>query len=184
MQRTDVTGGTPVLTGAWLMRREPVYYAIIAMGVVAGAWAAYLTLKSNWAGAKATPEQLALQLKDGGSDPALRRAAATQLAQTGPEAAPVLREILAKTGESSDVRAAAADGLGVLRDEASMGDLLTALEDPDPLVRGRAGVAIQRILGADYFFRAEDPVERRRECIENIKSDWALLQGAPGRRGR
>jgi len=50
--------------------------------------------------------------------------------------------------------------------------LLAAMEDPDPLIRGRAGVAVQKIMKADYYFRAEDPPRRRAQVLAEIKRVW------------
>lgn len=69
-------------------------------------------------------------------------------------------------------RAQAASKLGALRDEDSMPLLLKAMEDPDPLIRGRAGVAVQKIMKADYYFRAEDPPHRRAEVLAEISRVW------------
>ena len=75
------------------------------------------------------------------------------------------------------VRAAAAAALAAepetaSRDPDTMTALLAALEDPDPVVRGRAGAAVATILNADFYYRAEDPPERRRAAIEKIRTHW------------
>jgi hypothetical protein len=82
-----------------------------------------------------------------------------------------LRRELAE-GQAPDVRAAAADALGAMKDLESMPLLLDAMEDPDARVRGRAGAAVRRILGADFFFRAEDPPDRREETLGRIRDHW------------
>ncbi len=88
-----------------------------------------------------------------------------------PESAEDLRDVLEK-GDSKEERAVAAAKLGEMRDEESMPMLLRAMEDPDPVLRGRAAAAVRKIMGADYFFRAGDPPERRKEVIATIKRDW------------
>ena len=109
-------------------------------------------------------------------------------AVVGPEKSPPqstaeqLREILSgrpakSSGASSQppdgvARGRAAAKLGAMRDEDSMPCLLTAMEDEDPVIRGRAGAAVQKIMKADYYFRAEDPPKRRAEVLAEIKRVW------------
>lgn len=88
-----------------------------------------------------------------------------------PESAEDLRDVLEK-GNSMRARTVAAAKLGEMRDEESMPALLRAMEDPDPVLRGRAAAAVRKIMGADYYFRAGDPPERRKEVIATIKRDW------------
>lgn len=88
-----------------------------------------------------------------------------------PESAEDLREVLEK-GDSMQARTVAAAKLGEMRDEQSMPVLLRAMEDPDPVLRGRAAAAVRKIMGADYYFRAGDPPKRRKEVIATIKRDW------------
>ena len=63
------------------------------------------------------------------------------------------------------------------RDYRSMPTLIELLEHEDPLVRGRAGAAVQKILGADFGYRANAPDEERRRIIEVIKSDYQQSVG-------
>jgi HEAT repeat protein len=87
------------------------------------------------------------------------------------ESAEHLRDVLTQE-DSWQARAAAAAKLGEMRDEESMPALLQAMEDPDPVIRGRAAVAVRKIMRADYYFRAGDSPERRKEVIAAIKRDW------------
>ncbi len=87
------------------------------------------------------------------------------------ESAEHLRNVLT-TEDSREARAAAAALLGEMRDEQSMPELLQAMEDPDPLIRGRAAAAVRKIMGADYYFRAEGSPARRKEVLAIIKRDW------------
>ena len=76
-------------------------------------------------------------------------------------------------------RAEAADRLGALPDrkerEESLPVLLKAMDDPDVLIRGRAGAAVQVIMGQDYQFRPDAPPEERKKCIDRITWDWKIL---------
>ncbi len=98
-----------------------------------------------------------------------------------PRSAPVKSPQQLRAALSQDnppqVRAAAAaafaaDPETALRDPQTMSALLAALEDPDPLVRGRAGAAVATILNADFYYRADDPPERRQQAIEKIRTHW------------
>ena len=66
-------------------------------------------------------------------------------------------------------RAAAIEALGLTEDWSSIPVLLEICDDPNPLIRGRAGVALQRIIGADYQFRADDPPNKRQKAIETMR---------------
>lgn len=94
-----------------------------------------------------------------------------------------LREEL-RTAQTPFERADAAAQLGERRDTQSMPALLQAMEDPDPQVRARAGVAVQKILHADFYFRADDPPEKREQALQRIRQHWeawqAKLAAAPG----
>ncbi len=89
-----------------------------------------------------------------------------------------------RTAPTPAERAEAAALLGERRDTQSMPELLRAMEDADPQVRARAGVAVQKILHADFFFRADDPPEKRREALKRIREHWeawqAKLEAEPG----
>lgn len=73
-------------------------------------------------------------------------------------------------GTTDEERAEGAAGLGHLGDLDSVPLLLEAMGDSSVVVRGRAGVAVQTILGADFFFKAEDPLDKRRAAIERYRS--------------
>jgi HEAT repeat protein len=79
-------------------------------------------------------------------DAEVRVAALEALARNPrPELTPALLEALAD--ESWHVRRAAADALGASEDSGVAPQLLHALIDPQPLVRGRARIALERLLG-------------------------------------
>ena len=82
-----------------------------------------------------------------------------------------LRGVLAES-DSQAARADAAARLGQMRDEESMSALLESMEDPDPVIRGRAAAAVRKVMGADYYFRADDPPQRRKQVIAIIKKQW------------
>ncbi len=66
-------------------------------------------------------------------------------------------------------RAAAAQRLGQLQDFESADQLLEMLDDPSPLVRGRAGVALTKILGIHFGFRANAPAKERAKIVRTMR---------------
>jgi len=74
--------------------------------------------------------------------------------------------------KAPETRAAAANALAKFQHWDAMGPLLDALDDESPAVRGSAGMAIRRILGLDYGFRANDPLEKRQAVIARLRNGW------------
>lgn len=104
-----------------------------------------------------------------------KEAAAIQLSQVGPSGVEELRRVYKKS-DVDEVRAACVKGLGVLRDYDSMDVFFQSLEDESPLVRGRAGVAMVRMLGRDYRFRANGSAAERAQAIAGMKKAWAEME--------
>lgn len=103
-----------------------------------------------------------------------REDAAIRLARHPDKPVGQLRRVFAES-KSARVRAAAAMGLGRLRDWESGPLLIAALEDPSPLLRGRAAQALNRIAAEDFRFRARDPLKKRQQKLQRIKRKWPLL---------
>lgn len=76
------------------------------------------------------------------------------------------------TSKSPQTRSAAANALAKFQHWDAMGPLLDALEDESPAVRGSANMAIRKILGLDYGFRANDPLGKRQAVIARLRRDW------------
>ena len=85
------------------------------------------------------------------------------------DAAPVIK-MLADSAQPREVRATAARSLGRLHSWEAMPQLVAALDDPNPHVRGQAGAAIRKILGVDFHFRAD--AANRREIAAKIRKMW------------
>ena len=90
-------------------------------------------------------------------------------------------ELLELTGidHPEAVRAAAVQRLGELQHLESAERLVELLEDESPQVRGRAGVALQRIVGADFGYRATVPASQQRESIAAIQQLIGQWQKQP-----
>jgi len=115
------------------------------------------------------------------SRPVVREAAVAGLGQfhLRDEVDPkVLTEILRREEEQPNVRAAAARAIGRLQLWDGMPALVEAMEHPDPLVRGRAGAAVRKMLGRDYGFRADDPQAKRDVAISAIRKVWRKIKPA------
>jgi HEAT repeat protein len=82
-----------------------------------------------------------------------------------------------RQSKSPEVRAAAVQGLGRRRDVNSLSALIDAMEDESPLVRGRAGAAVRRIVGLNYEFHALDPPEKRQKAVAFYRKFWKEAQG-------
>jgi HEAT repeat protein len=168
------------------MWRQYVQYTVIASGALALLFVMAGYLRPRGDSSKPTIDALVSQVQNA-ENPQSRVEAALQLARaaTPDHMAPPLqvlaplRQTLTSPHEPPGVRAAAADALGQWRDLSSMDQLLLAMEDSDPYVRGRASMAVRRILGADYYFRATDPPAQRRQALAVIRQDWEKFKQRP-----
>ena len=121
-----------------------------------------------------SPEELVrLALSD--ADQAQREEAALCLSRHPDKPVAELRRVFTES-DSERVRVAAALGLGLVRDWDSVPRLLEAMQSPSVLLRSRAATAVNRIVGQDFGFRAQDPQPQRRKAIEVIKKNWPLCR--------
>ncbi|MGB2819825.1 MAG: HEAT repeat domain-containing protein [Phycisphaerae bacterium] len=95
-----------------------------------------------------------------------------------------LLSVLSNEAERPEVRAAAAEGLGAMRFYEAGPALIQAMENGPLALRTAAGVALRRIMKVHYGYRAGDSIERRREALNLIRSDWpqfhAYMKGRQG----
>jgi HEAT repeat protein len=125
-------------------------------------------------GRQATPGDLADIALNESVPVAEREKAVTELVSRGPEVLVLVRKVAAES-KTPSVRAAAFQPLGLCRDLDSAPMLLAACEDPDPLVRGRAGAALVPILSQNFHFKAEDPLPVRKVKIRNMRKSYEGL---------
>jgi len=104
-----------------------------------------------------------------------KESAAIELSHAGQEGLEQLRHVYQQS-DVPEVRAACIKGLGVLRDYDSMDVFFESLQDESPLVRGRAGVAMVRMLGRDYQFHANGSAADRARAIAGMKKAWAEME--------
>jgi HEAT repeat protein len=107
-----------------------------------------------------------------------RQAAANELSKCGEEQIEAFRRIFLES-DTPEVRAVMAQSLGKCRDIDSLGELIDAMEDPSPLVRGRAGAVVQEMVGMDMSFDAEGPPAERQKIVAFCRRFWKDAQ-APG----
>jgi HEAT repeat protein len=125
-------------------------------------------------GRQATPEELANTALNESVPIGERNKAIDELVSRGPQVLVLVRKVAAESKDPS-VRGAAFQPLGVCRDLDSAPMLLTACEDPDPLVRGRAGAALAPILSENFHFKAEDPLPLRKAKIRAMRKSYEGL---------
>ncbi len=154
--------------------RRPAFWcaAVGAVGLLAAGLAVWLLHET-----KPSPEELAERalgaatLKD-------RQEAAIELARCGEQSIPLLRQVFVQS-DTPEVRAPIAQGLGHHRDVDSLPRLIEAMEDPSPLVRGRAAVAVKRIVGLEVPFSADGSPQERQKAVAFYRKFWEDAQ-APG----
>jgi hypothetical protein len=124
-----------------------------------------------------TPEQQEQAVLD------LGRFVPPQFPATDPrvqEAKECLRQLLGSSTVVPLVRANAIQALGTMKDRESLPQLLEALDDNDVQVRCRAGAAVTRIIGMDFFYDGTKPPEERKIATEKMrelgKSDYEMFK--------
>jgi HEAT repeat protein len=121
-----------------------------------------------------TAQELVEQCLGQGSDDERVRAAVAL--SRHPDASPEMLVLVAQEGRTDGVRAAAIQGLGQLRDVDSLPFLIDWMEDDALLVRGRAGVAADQVLGMRFGFKAGESAKQRARSIMAYRNFWAELQ--------
>lgn len=124
-----------------------------------------------------SPEELSRDALEAAT-PAAREQAALDLARSGDRGRQHLRDVLDKS-KAPEVKAAVIQGLAGVRDFDSMPRLIQNLEDTSQRVRASANAAVVEILGADFYFRADDPPEKRAAAIQAIKREYERFKQKP-----
>lgn len=186
--------GIPVLALAVV-----AWYLLPALGIGVSQEARF----ERW---RHTGDVAALAAEVRNPDTAAARAAVRELGSCGPRAVPLIEEAMkdtraevreaaalayaraAGTGKvhplaavargdpSAEVRAAAVTALGEVRAIDDMETLLTALEDPQRIVRLRASAAIARIIGRRYEFDADGTPDQRRAAVAAMREAWSSME--------
>jgi len=157
------------------MRRGVLYAVAGALALVAA------VVYWHWLGSAeelAPPEELLEQALTAADEPT-RSEAAAKLTRHGQRALPQLRELAAK-GPSPKVRAIAIVGLGTSGDYDSMSKLFDGLLSEDPTIRVASQAAAERLLGARFGYRADDPPEKRAAAAKRMRDHWEQLKSMAG----
>lgn len=120
------------------------------------------------------PENLP-KLKKAAADPEwrVRHAGVDGVGRLGREGDPqFLIGVLNNRKEQAEVRASAAERLGEMRYWEAGPAIMDAMEDSSELLRARAGVALRRIVVVDMGYRANDPLDSRRQSMQKIRKMW------------
>jgi hypothetical protein len=146
-------------------------WAILAAGAVAVACLVWFYLIPAPEPREPTIEELREALQNGPSG-----GTAEEVAQARADAADRLGTL-----HEEDLRQAQAAGSpeekrqaeweAIVRAEPTLALLFAAMDDESSLVRSRAGVAVSKIIKADYGFRADDPPAKRRALLKGMKRD-------------
>ena len=125
--------------------KQYIQLGIIAIGVVAVCYSAYKffapaadeTSPGETPATSASPEAL-LEIVNSSAGDGPKIEAVYQLGKIGPTAGPYLRPLI-NGKQSVPVRAAVLEMVGKVQDFDSGEEVLKAMDDPAPTVRGRAG---------------------------------------------
>lgn len=86
-----------------------------------------------------------------------------------------LRQVFRDSSEPI-VRAAAIKGIARGWDYDVMDELLDALDDESAAVRESAGLAVEKMIGLRFHYRASDPPEERAKKVALMRSTWAKFK--------
>lgn len=146
--------------------RNTGYHLIIGAAVLTGT--VFLCVYF-WPGRRLDPPEV-LEHRILNSRSAEERAhAARGMVRHGGRARVEVRRALARyKGDDPEVVVPLLQATAKARDWRSLPQLFKLMEHPDPRVRGKAGAAARTIMGADYFFRADDPPRKRKEVLARM----------------
>ncbi len=151
--------------------RQPLLIIAGVLAVLSAAYWSYVMLSGE---GMDSPEVLAKRALEGDS-PEIREQAALDLARSGEEARPHLREVLRKTKDPV-VKAGVMGGLMRLQDVPSLPLMIEAVQDPDPNVRGRAVAAVGKIIGIRYPFSSEATTQDRISLMGHMRKAYEKLK--------
>lgn len=164
------------------MQKQHVYCLVIALGIVAPIVSCYLCQSTE---EKLDPPEVLSERVLNEDSTEAQVEAARELVRYGeptrtdyqPAARREIRRALARShGKDPEVRKTLLQAAMKMRDWRSVPEVFKAMEDPDPAIRGRAGAAARIIMGADFYFRANDPPEKRAEIIAVMKREYERMQ--------
>jgi hypothetical protein len=84
-----------------------------------------------------------------------------------------------RESKTAEVRGQMITGLVQLWDLDSMPAFLAALDDPSPIIRGRADGAVRRVITDGCGYRPEDTPEQRRPAVDKLRGQWDRIRNSP-----
>ena len=155
------------------LRKPVLQYSVAAAGLLVFC---VILLANFGAFAQAPPtaeELLATALNEGPQEDRIE--AAVALSNHEDVTLEMLHEVIQKSS-LPPVRAAAIAALGNRRDVDSLPVLIDLMEDESELVRGRAGIAVERISGLRMGYNPADTPENREQTIARYRQFWEDCQ--------
>lgn len=154
------------------MDNPAVKYAVLAVCIVV----LILIWVWRWRGpSEPRPEELAATALNPQLPETEREKAAVRLASHPDKPIALIRRVFNESN-SVPVRAAAALGLGALMDWPSMPQLIEAMKSDSVELRGQTYVAVAKMMGRDFGFRADDPEPERKKILAIIERNYPVYQ--------
>jgi HEAT repeat protein len=105
-----------------------------------------------------------------------RLAGVTGVGRLGAKGDPeLLTSVLAGKAENPEVRAAAAEQLGAMRWVPAGPALIDAMSEDSIVLRATAGVALRKIMGVHYGYRADAPPQDRQKALDLLRTQWPVF---------
>ena len=154
--------------------RKTVYYLILGAGVLTGI---VVLAVGFWPEDRLDPPEVLEDRILNSPSVEEQAAAARDMVRHGRRARAEVGRVLAKyEGNNPDVMVPLLQAAMKARTWRSLPRLFQLMEDPDPRIRGKAGAAARKIMGADYYFRADDPPKERAEALARMKAIYEHMK--------
>ena len=148
--------------------RNTLYYPILGAGVLIGVVVLGIWL---WSRDRLDPPEVLADRILNSPSAEERAAAARDMIRHGTRAREEIGRVLAGyQGDEPEVMVPLLQAAMKARTWQSLPQLFELMEHSDPRIRGKAGAAASRIMGADYYFRADDPPQQRAEVLTRMKA--------------
>ncbi len=157
------------------MRNNTAYFIVIGIGVIAG----LVTLCVKvWPEEEIEPPRvLAEQILQSETPVEQRAAAARKMVIHGSAARPEIRRVVENyKGDDPEVIIPLVQATAKANNYQSIPRLFDLMEHPNVRIRGKAGAAVRKMMGADYGFRAADPKSKRDEKLKMMKRAYGHME--------
>jgi len=159
----------------WLKKVLPALLVVCCAGAAVVAW-------SRWPTGSQSPiqaKQLGSVAADNAAPLEIRERAILNLVQTEPATGKErLREIL-KSANSVEIKAVTISALTEASDLQSVPQFIDLMSDPSEMIRGRANMGVKYILGRDFGFAPDGPLDARNRIIASIRQDYERMKRNP-----